>query len=61
MSLSLPPSQGSRSTALRVHMDTTLQPARRIIARLLEADADFFCECHYLDPLHVDPSDQVIV
>jgi hypothetical protein len=42
-------------------MDATLQPARRIIARLLEADAGFFCEYHYLDPLHVDPSDQVVV
>jgi hypothetical protein len=61
MSLSLPPSQGSRSSALRVHMDATLQPAQRIIARLLEADAGFFHEFHYLDPLRVDPSDQVIV
>jgi hypothetical protein len=61
MSLSLPPSQGSRSLALRVHMDAILQPARRIIARLLEADAGFFREFHYLDPLRVDPLDQVIV
>jgi hypothetical protein len=42
-------------------MDTTLQLARRIIAWLLEADAGFFGEFHYLDPLRVDPSDQVIV
>jgi hypothetical protein len=61
MSLSLPPSQGSRSLVLRVHMDATLKPTRRIIARLLEADAGFFHEFHYLDPLHVDPSDQVVV
>jgi hypothetical protein len=40
ISLSLPPSQGS--AVLRVHMDARLQPARRIIARLLEADASFF-------------------
>jgi hypothetical protein len=40
MSLSLPPSQGS--VALRVHMDATLQSARRIIGRLLKADASFF-------------------
>jgi hypothetical protein len=59
MSLSLPSSQ--RSVVLRVHMDTTLQPARRIIARLLEADAGFFREYHYLDPLHVDLLDQVVV
>jgi hypothetical protein len=35
MSLSLPSPRGS--VALRVHMDATLQPTRRIIARLLEA------------------------
>jgi hypothetical protein len=57
MSLSLPPSQGY--VALRVHMDATLQPARRIIGRLLEADASFFREYHYLNPLRVDDSDQV--
>jgi hypothetical protein len=45
--------------ALQTHMDATLQPARRIIARLLEADARFFREYHYLNPLRVDPSDQV--
>jgi hypothetical protein len=57
MSLNLPPSQGS--AALRVHMDATLQPARRIIGRLLEADASFFREFHYLNSLRVDNSDQV--
>jgi hypothetical protein len=57
MSLSLPPSQGS--AALRVHMDATLQPARRIIGRLLEADASFFRDYHYLNPLRVDDSYQV--
>jgi hypothetical protein len=56
MSLSLPSSQGS--AALRVHMDATLQPARRIIGRLLEADACFFHEYHYLNPLRIDDSDQ---
>jgi hypothetical protein len=56
MSLSLPPSQGFAT--LRVHMDATLQPARRIIGRLLEADASFFREYHYLNPLRVDDSDQ---
>jgi hypothetical protein len=58
MSLSFPPSQGSGSAVLWVHMDDTLQPARRIIARLLEADASFFHEYHYLNPFHVDESDQ---
>jgi hypothetical protein len=39
-------------------MDAMLQPARRIIGRLLEADASFFREYHYLNPLLVDDSDQ---
>jgi hypothetical protein len=47
MSLSFPPG-GAR---LRVHMDATLQPARRLIARLLREDSAFFCEHHYLNPL----------
>jgi hypothetical protein len=53
MSLSYPPGGAS----LRVHLENTLQPARRIIARLLREDAAFFCEYHYLDPLGVDDSD----
>jgi hypothetical protein len=54
MSLSLPPGRAT----LRVHMDATLQPARRIIARLLQEDAAFFREYHYLNPLLVDDADQ---
>jgi hypothetical protein len=54
MSLSLPPG----CEKLQVHMDATLQPARRIIARLLQEDARFFCEHYYLNPLMVDDSDQ---
>jgi hypothetical protein len=57
MSLSLP----SGGAQLRVHMDATLQPARRLIARLLRVDAVFFCEHHYLDPLGVDDSDQPLM
>jgi hypothetical protein len=57
MSLSLPSSQSS-GNALLVHMDATLQPTQRIIVRLLEADASFFREYQYLNPLHVDHSDQ---
>jgi hypothetical protein len=53
MSLSYPPGGAS----LRVHLESTLQPARRIIARLLQEDAAFFREYHYLDPLGVDDSD----
>jgi hypothetical protein len=40
MSLSMPPG-GAR---LQVHMDATLQPARRLIARLLREDAAFFLQ-----------------
>jgi hypothetical protein len=42
-------------------MDATLQPARRLIARLLQEDATFFREHHYLDPLGVDNSDQPLM
>jgi hypothetical protein len=51
ISLSYPPG----CVRLWVHMDATL---RRIIARLLQEDARFFCEHHYLNPLGVDDSDQ---
>jgi hypothetical protein len=54
ISLSYPPG----GVRLQVHMDVMLQPARRIIARLLREDARFFCEHHYLNPLGVDESDQ---
>jgi hypothetical protein len=40
-------------------MDATLQPARIMVVKLLEADAAFFREYHYLNPLLVDLSDQV--
>jgi hypothetical protein len=57
MSLSLP----SGGAQLRVHMDATLQQARRLIARLLQEDAAFFHEHHYLDHLGVDDSDQPLM
>jgi hypothetical protein len=44
MSLSYPPGGAS----LRVHLESTLQPAQRIIPRLLQEDATFFREYHYL-------------
>jgi hypothetical protein len=56
MSLSLP----LGPAMLQVHMDATHQPARSIIARLLEADASFFHEYHYLNPLLIDDSDQIV-
>jgi hypothetical protein len=57
MSLSLAPGGAS----LRVHVENTLQPARRLMVRLLQADAAFFCEYHYLDPLGVDDSDNPLL
>jgi hypothetical protein len=57
MSLSLAPGGAS----LRVHMENMLQPARRLVARLLQADAVFFREYHYLDPLGVDDSDNPLL
>jgi hypothetical protein len=57
MSLSLPPGRAT----LRVHMVAMLQPARRIIARLLQEDGAFFCEYHYLNPLLVDDVDQTVL
>jgi hypothetical protein len=43
---------------MRVHMDATIEPVRRIIAQLLEADSRFFQEQHHLDPLLAGPVDQ---
>jgi hypothetical protein len=57
MSQGLPP-QRSRTMLMRAHMDATIEPARRIIARLLEADAQFFLEQHYLDPFLAGPTDE---
>jgi hypothetical protein len=47
--------------SLWVHMENMLQPARRLVTRLLEADAVFFREYHYLDPLGVDDSDNPLL
>jgi hypothetical protein len=57
MSQGLPP-QRYRMTLMRAHMDATIEPTRRIIARLLEADAQLFQEQHYLDPLLAGPTDE---
>jgi hypothetical protein len=59
MSLSLP--SGGAQLRVQVHIDATLQPARRLIARLLPEDAAFFREHHYLDPLGIDDSDQTLM
>jgi hypothetical protein len=53
MSQSLPPGR----TTVRIHMDAMLEPARRIISRLLQEDARFFQEYHYLNPFGVEDSE----
>jgi hypothetical protein len=53
MPQSLPPGRAM----VGVHMDATLEPAKRIISRLLQEDARFFREYHYLNPFNVDGSD----
>jgi hypothetical protein len=53
MSQDLPPGHAT----LGVHMDATLQPARQIISSLLQEDARFFCEHHYMNPLNMDDLD----
>jgi hypothetical protein len=53
MSQSLP----SGRATVGVHMDAMLEPAKRIISRLLQEDARFFCEYYYLNPFNVDDSD----
>jgi hypothetical protein len=40
-------------------MNVMLEPARRIIARLLQEDARFFQEYHYLNPFDIDDTDAV--
>jgi hypothetical protein len=57
MSMSLAPGGAS----LRVNMENMPQPARRLVARLLEADAVFFHKYHYFDPLGVDDSDNLLL
>jgi hypothetical protein len=52
------PPQRLRMVLMQAHMDTTIEPARRIIAWLLEADTQLFRERHYLDPLLAGPVDQ---
>jgi hypothetical protein len=42
-------------------MDATIEPARTMITKLLEVDADFFREYHYLNPLMVDSSDPMVL
>jgi hypothetical protein len=49
MSQSLPPGRAT----VGVHMDATLEPAKRIISRL-QVDSRFFHKYHYVNPFNVD-------
>jgi hypothetical protein len=49
--------KSSGRATIGVHMDATLEPVKRIISRLLQEDAWFFREYHYLNPFNVDDSD----
>jgi hypothetical protein len=42
---------------MQAHINATIEPTRRIIAHLLEADAQFFKEHHYLYPPLAGPVD----
>jgi hypothetical protein len=53
LSQNLPPGR----ITIGIHMDAMLEPARRIISRLLQEDARFFQEYHYLNPFGVDDSE----
>jgi hypothetical protein len=55
MSQGLPPGRA----IVRIHMDAMLEPTRRIISRLLQEDARFFWEYHYLNPFDIDDTDAV--
>jgi hypothetical protein len=41
----------SKGVILKIHLDVTLEPAKRMINRLLEAETKYFEEHHYLDPV----------
>jgi hypothetical protein len=51
------PPHRSRGVLMRAHVNATLEPAKRMINRLLEADARFFQEHHYLHPLLSGPTE----
>jgi hypothetical protein len=49
------PAHRSRRVLMRAHVDSMLELAKRMINQLLEADASFFQEQHYLDPILSGP------
>jgi hypothetical protein len=52
------PAHRSWRVLMQAHVDATLESAKRMINQLLEADASFFQEQHYLDHLLSGPEDQ---
>jgi hypothetical protein len=57
LSQSLPPGR----FMVGIHMDATLEPARRIISRLLQEDARFFQEYYYLNHFGVDDLEPPVI
>jgi hypothetical protein len=53
------PSKKSKGVLLKRHLDATLEPAERMIDRLLKADAGYFEEHHYLDPVLLAPTSEL--
>jgi hypothetical protein len=51
ISQGLPERRGKKGVRMIRHYDAAHEPAIRIIKRLLEADAEFFTEFHYTDPV----------
>jgi hypothetical protein len=49
------PPRKSKGIHLKKHLEATLEPAKRMIDRLLEADAGYFEEHHYLEPIILEP------
>jgi hypothetical protein len=53
------PSHKSNGVLLKRHLDATLEPLKRMIDRLLEADTGYFEEHHCLDPVLSGPASEV--
>jgi hypothetical protein len=49
------PPYRSKGVQLKRHLDATLEPAKRMIDRLLQADSGYFGEHHYLERILPEP------
>jgi hypothetical protein len=45
------PPRKSKVIHLKKHLEVTLEPVKRMVDRLLEADAGYFEDHHYLEPV----------